>query len=223
MAAQHIRLVCSNSRQLLARTSQLVTQVNALQPNERLLVSLRPSLLSQLSAETVTDWSQICADLYTGVRANVTVAFHECEEVAVDREIVVEGGDPAGTESEPAKLYEHVVLGGTFDRLHPGHKILLSSALLRCSSRLTVGVTGPALLTGKVLPELLQPVSQRIEGVSRFVTEVRPEVEKNIVEISDPFGPSIVLPELQCIVGSQETERGCQAVNLKRVEAGHTQ
>ena len=221
-ALQHIRLVCSNSRQLLARTGKVVAQVNAQQPSERLVVSVRPSLLSQLSAETVNVWSRICADLYTGLKANVVVAFHDCDDLAVDREIVVDGPDLAEAEAE-GQLYHHVVLGGTFDRLHPGHKILLSSALLRCDRRLTVGVTARDLLSKKVLPELIQPVRQRMEGVESFLTAVRPGVERNIVEIPDPFGPSIVLPELQCIVGSQETERGCQAVNARRAEAGLAQ
>ena len=221
-ALQHIRLVCSNSRQLLGWTGKVVAQVNAQQPSERLVVSVRPSLLSQLSAETVNVWSRICADLYTGLQANVVVAFHDCDDLAVDREIVVEGSDLAEAEAE-GQLYHHVVLGGTFDRLHPGHKILLSSALLRCDRRLTVGVTARDLLSKKVLPELIQPVRQRMEGVESFLTAVRPEVERNIVEIPDPFGPSIVLPELQCIVGSQETERGCQAVNARRAEAGLAQ
>ena len=221
-ALQHIRLVCSNSRQLVGRTGKVVAQVNAQQPSERLVVSVRPSLLSQLSAETVNVWSRICADLYTGLKANVVVAFHDCDDLAVDREIVVDGPDLAEAEAE-GQLYHHVVLGGTFDRLHPGHKILLSSALLRCDRRLTVGVTARDLLSKKVLPELIQPVRQRMEGVESFLTAVRPEVKRNIVEIPDPFGPSIVLPELQCIVGSQETERGCQAVNARRAEAGLAQ
>ena len=37
--------------------------------------------------------------------------------------------------------YDYVCLGGTFDRLHPGHKILLSEAVMRCKKKLTVGVT----------------------------------------------------------------------------------
>jgi phosphopantetheine adenylyltransferase/dephospho-CoA kinase len=41
----------------------------------------------------------------------------------------------------PLKTYENVILGGTFDRLHDGHKILLSQASLICNKRLTVGVT----------------------------------------------------------------------------------
>lgn len=37
--------------------------------------------------------------------------------------------------------HNNVVLGGTFDRLHVGHKILLSEAALRAQKRLVVGVT----------------------------------------------------------------------------------
>ena len=38
-------------------------------------------------------------------------------------------------------VHNGVVLGGTFDRLHTGHKILLSEAALICARKLTVGVT----------------------------------------------------------------------------------
>lgn len=37
--------------------------------------------------------------------------------------------------------FESVCLGGTFDRLHLGHKVLLSSAVARATERLVVGVT----------------------------------------------------------------------------------
>ena len=47
------------------------------------------------------------------------------------------------------KIYENVVLGGTFDRLHAGHKILLSEAVLRCTGKLTVGVTDTGMLKCK--------------------------------------------------------------------------
>lgn len=45
------------------------------------------------------------------------------------------------------KLYDTVVLGGTFDRMHVGHKILLSEALLRARKRIVVGVTAPNMLS----------------------------------------------------------------------------
>lgn len=47
------------------------------------------------------------------------------------------------------KQYENVVLGGTFDRLHKGHKVLLSTAALKCTKKLTVGVTDISMLNCK--------------------------------------------------------------------------
>jgi phosphopantetheine adenylyltransferase/dephospho-CoA kinase len=43
-------------------------------------------------------------------------------------------------------IYKNVVLGGTFDRLHTGHKILLTEAVLRCNRKVTVGVTDSKML-----------------------------------------------------------------------------
>lgn len=50
---------------------------------------------------------------------------------------------------ESEMRYNSVVLGGTFDRLHVGHKILLSEAALRAHKRLVVGVTDVNMITSK--------------------------------------------------------------------------
>jgi len=47
------------------------------------------------------------------------------------------------------KMYENVVLGGTFDRLHAVHKILLCEAVLRCTRKLTVGFADTSMLKCK--------------------------------------------------------------------------
>lgn len=47
------------------------------------------------------------------------------------------------------KVYKHVVLGGTFDQLHTGHKILLSEAILYATEKVTVGVTDINMLKSK--------------------------------------------------------------------------
>lgn len=44
-------------------------------------------------------------------------------------------------QSDDDSTGDSVVLGGTFDRLHTGHKILLTEAVLRSTKRVVVGVT----------------------------------------------------------------------------------
>lgn len=50
---------------------------------------------------------------------------------------------------EQETKYNSVVLGGTFDRLHIGHKILLSAAALRAKRRVVVGVTDVNMIASK--------------------------------------------------------------------------
>lgn len=47
---------------------------------------------------------------------------------------------------EPLQSYSDVVVGGTFDRLHNGHKILLSVSCMLAENRLVVGVSDRDLL-----------------------------------------------------------------------------
>ena len=70
------------------------------------------------------------------------------------------------------------------------------------------------------MPELIQPCEERIRLLLEYLRSCDPSLAYEAVPISDPFGPSIVDADLQLIVGSRETERGCQAVNKKRGEKG---
>lgn len=53
-------------------------------------------------------------------------------------------GEPAKPAAAPRLPV--VALGGTFDHLHAGHKILLSMAAWIASTKLIVGITGPLML-----------------------------------------------------------------------------
>ncbi|XP_066538696.1 bifunctional coenzyme A synthase [Hoplias malabaricus] len=121
---------------------------------------------------------------------------------------------------EPLETYGDVVVGGTFDRLHGAHRTLLNICCLMASERFVIGVCDNELLKNKVLKELIEPYTQRVQKLQEFLNDVKPSLQYEIVPLSDPFGPSITDSQLQCIVVSEETRRGGEAVNRKRVENG---
>ncbi|XP_056008258.1 bifunctional coenzyme A synthase-like isoform X2 [Ostrea edulis] len=114
------------------------------------------------------------------------------------------------------QTYRQVVLGGTFDRLHVGHKILLGEGCLLADDGLTVGVTTGEMNLKKSLPELMQPTADRIHSVVQFIETVKPQIVHRVVPITDMFGPTITDPDLECIIVSAETMKGGQIVNQER-------
>jgi cytidyltransferase-like protein len=125
-------------------------------------------------------------------------------------------------DDETAELpqFEKVVLGGTFDYLHNGHKRLLTMSAMVCTSELIIGVTSDVMLRNKQFASKIQSLEVRKQAVREFLKTIRPSLRVSIVVIDDAFGPSIQLPDLQAITGSAETLSGCLAVNKIRVEKG---
>eukprot|EP00696_Hemimastix_kukwesjijk_P013357 gnl/Hemi2/26729_TR8987_c0_g1_i1.p1 gnl/Hemi2/26729_TR8987_c0_g1~~gnl/Hemi2/26729_TR8987_c0_g1_i1.p1 ORF type:complete len:227 (+),score=30.05 gnl/Hemi2/26729_TR8987_c0_g1_i1:282-962(+) len=123
--------------------------------------------------------------------------------------------------TEPAEQRYHIgVLGGTFDRLHSGHKILLSVSALLCDRQLIVGVSGQALLTKKKHAEMIQSFETRCANVVEFLRAFRPNLAVQTAAINDPVGPAGVDPTLELIVVTAETEKGAGMVNSARTAAG---
>ncbi|KAM6898288.1 bifunctional coenzyme A synthase isoform 1-T1 [Lycodopsis pacificus] len=125
-----------------------------------------------------------------------------------------------GEEAEPMQTYSDVVVGGTFDRLHGAHKTLLNISCLLASRRFIVCVCDHAMLKKKVLKELVEPYSLRAQRLQEFLQDIKPSLQVEIMPLEDPYGVAVVDPLLQCIVVSEETRRGGEAVNKKRIENG---
>ncbi|XP_061665435.1 bifunctional coenzyme A synthase [Syngnathoides biaculeatus] len=123
-------------------------------------------------------------------------------------------------EGKPLETYPDVVVGGTFDRLHGAHKTLLNVSCLLATRRFVIGVCDRGMLKKKVLQELIQPYTVRVEQLSEFLRDVKPTLQVEIVPLEDPLGVSVVDPLLGCIVVSEETRKGGEAVNRKRIENG---
>lgn len=93
-------------------------------------------------------------------------------------------------------------------------------AAIICSQELTIGVTADAMLTKKSFASEMQPLQIRIDGVTRFIRSLKPSLNLNIVQIDDPFGPSITDATIDAIACSEETLKGCEKINSIRIERG---
>lgn len=113
-----------------------------------------------------------------------------------------------------------VALGGTFDHLHAGHKILLSMACWITSQKLIIGVTDDALLQKKANKHVIQPLAERIACTRRFLALFKPGLQYDLVPLRDVAGPTGWDPDVQALVVSRETVGGAAAIDRIRRDKG---
>ncbi|KAI6081361.1 pantetheine-phosphate adenylyltransferase-like protein [Hypoxylon rubiginosum] len=115
--------------------------------------------------------------LFEGIQS-----LKQSQIVVVEGGLAVSVGPPAASQSSPQTASHSIVcLGGTFDHLHPGHKLLLTAAALllkvpekdtsnRC--QLIIGITGDELLKRKKYAELVQPWDERATNTIEFLSSI---------------------------------------------------
>lgn len=108
------------------------------------------------------------------------------------------------------------LLGGTFDRLHDGHRDLLEAGL-QAASHLEVHVTTDAMALAK--DHRIQPMEDRMAAVEAALRNVR-DAGWSLHILSDAFGPAPSHPTADALVVSPETRTGGEAINRKRIEHG---
>lgn len=130
---------------------------------------------------------------------------------------------PVITLAESAGLrFRLVGCGGTFDRLHAGHMLLLATAALVSSEELFIGITDDVLLANKVHRGLIQEYRQREQGVREYVEAVHPGLSVRVGPLTDPKAPTPAELEenMQALVASEETLAGALGVNEGRRRRG---
>lgn len=106
--------------------------------------------------------------------------------------------------------FKKVVVGGTFDFLHKGHKALLSKAF-EVGEHVIIG------LTSEKMKNQASPFEKRKEKLEAFIKN---KGEYEIIEIFDPYSIAIDMEELEAIVVSKETKARAKEINEIRKKKG---
>lgn len=108
-------------------------------------------------------------------------------------------------------------VGGTFDHIHDGHKILLSMSMFLSKSKLIIGITGTELLKNKRYSEVLKSYQDREKDTLEFVGKINSRaVVVDTYEINDVCGPTGYIKEIDALVVSAESVRGGHFINDER-------
>lgn len=117
--------------------------------------------------------------------------------------------------------YNVVAAGGTFDRLHAGHRLLLTAAAWASRETLRIGITSDVLLKHKSYGEFIASFEDRSTAAKDFAKQVKPTLPNIIIsELKDPAGPSASDPAIEAIVVSSETTSSARRINDVRANAG---
>ncbi|WP_297071039.1 phosphopantetheine adenylyltransferase [Thermococcus sp.] len=116
------------------------------------------------------------------------------------------------------KKYRKVVVGGTFDRLHLGHKALLRKAF-DVGKYVYIGLTADEMVRSKPYAEKVLPYGLRLRDLIKFLA-VNGYSNYRILKIHTAIGFAAELRSLEAIVVSEETYKGALIVNSAREERG---
>ena len=121
--------------------------------------------------------------------------------------------------TEPTPSLEQVVLGGTFDFLHPGHLILLTCLSLVTTQHIHLALTVDELLKSKRYKAFLQAYSRRERDLANIMRFLAPHVPIHIFPLADPVGPAAT-ESWDGIILSREVEKAGEQINEIRRKNG---
>ncbi len=119
--------------------------------------------------------------------------------------------------------YNRVLVAGTFDRLHQGHKLLLDKALevTAKSGELVIGISGNSMCADKKLARLIEPIEKRQAQVNQYIQSINKSyIKVTLMLIHDKYSIGITDLTLECLVLSDETAKTGEEINQLRLANG---
>ena len=114
---------------------------------------------------------------------------------------------------------EKVGVGGTFDRLHRGHRRLLEAAF-SAGKRVVIGLSTDSFVKKLHKPHKVDCYEARLGELIRFLNDEGCLNRAQVVPLNDRFGIAASDPELEALVVSEIKESVAFEINSLRVKAG---
>jgi pantetheine-phosphate adenylyltransferase len=115
-------------------------------------------------------------------------------------------------------MYNHIIIGGTFDGLHKGHVHILAHAFDK-GARVTIGLTSEAYIRRYKKGQGVRPMSRRYSALTAWLRKNHVAERTTIVPLDNRWGPSI-LGEFDAIVVTPDNRHVAQEINTLRSERG---
>ncbi|RLG45398.1 MAG: phosphopantetheine adenylyltransferase [Thermoproteota archaeon] len=110
-------------------------------------------------------------------------------------------------------------VGGTFDRFHIGHEVLLKTAFT-LSETVIVGITSSEMLRNKALKERIQSFKERFENVVSYLKRSGFIDKAVFYMLRDDYGPALWIRRLEALFVSPETYPKALILNGLRAKQG---
>jgi len=111
-----------------------------------------------------------------------------------------------------------VCIGGTFNIIHKGHKLLIDKAFQIAGKKGSVFI---GIATGEIIKRKkdVKPYSERKNAIIQYISSKNKTTLVTIKPIKDKHGPSID-EDFDSIIASPETVETAEEINEKRREQG---
>jgi len=115
--------------------------------------------------------------------------------------------------------FRKVAVGGTFDELHRGHKILLMKAF-EIGDHVLIGLCSDELVAKLNKPHITATYEARRRGLKSWLRRSGLAERAEVVPLFDAFGTTMKDLEIEALIVSQETEPTAEKINEQRQKAG---
>ncbi len=114
--------------------------------------------------------------------------------------------------------FRKVAVGGTFDELHRGHKVLLLKAF-EIGERVLIGLCTDEFAKKLGKPHITAKFEERLKELKLFLSDLGESERAEIIPLNDPSGPSATDRCIGALVVSEETQPSAERINKKRKES----